>query len=278
MTTFISDFLSSHFPPSAPDKAKRKEDGICSICGAVGNHLFVDDVLDPSSGKLCEFMRFGDRLICPQCTTMWIQPKVFHRSIFATSKRLAMPLIAPEGTVKKAVVANPRKRSELQDHSDRPLWRELLRDRSWWDSERVAVLSTDGQRRVWHKARLSQGDNLAIVLHDLSRGVSDCVVVNLPTVVKCLDTVELIYSNGYSKTAIETNLLGNAKDIRQALEFERMVQPLRGCSEFLLAVIVAQKDVNLQQPIQAGGLATVETVGSDRSTVFENAPKAIKAA
>jgi len=187
-------------------------------------------------------MRFGDTLICENCTTLWTQPKVFHRSIFATDTRLAFPLIAPEGSIKKKAADKPMKRSALQDHPDRPLWRVLLRDSSWWDSQRVAVLSTDGQRRVWHKARLSKGRVLAIVLHDLSRGISDCIEISLPRVVQCLDAVELVYSNGYSKAAIETGLLMGAKDIRQALEFEKMLAPYRGSNEFLLSVVVAQKD------------------------------------
>jgi hypothetical protein len=217
---FISGYLSRHLQPSLPDKAKKRLEGSCSVCGCVGSHLLVDDVLDPSSGKLCEFMRYGDTLICENCTTLWTQPKVFHRSIFATDTRLAFPLIAPEGSIKKKAADKPMKRSALQDHPDRPLWRLLLRDTSWWDSQRV----------------------LAIVLHDLSRGISDCIEISLPRVAQCLDVVELAYSNGYSKAAIETGLLVGAKDIRQALEFEKMLAPYRGSNEFLLSVVVAQKD------------------------------------
>jgi hypothetical protein len=223
------------------------QSGICSVCGAEGDtHLLVDKVLDKSTGKITELLPIGSGLICPCCAAVWQGPKVWHRSLFITRERLAMPLIAPAGSIKKEVAANPRKRSPLQDHKDRPVWHELLRDESWWEQERIALLTTDGQRRVWHKARASQGVDLAIVCHDLDRAISEVVTVNLPRLKTVLGLVELVYSQDYSKMAIEHGLLLNAKDIRQAVDFEKQLRPWRGTAEFLIAVIVSQRQEALK--------------------------------
>jgi hypothetical protein len=196
-----------------------------------------------------------------------------------------MPLIAPAGSIKKEVVANPRKRSPLQDHKDRPVWHELLRDESWWEQERIAVLTTDGQRRVWHKARSSQGLDLAIVCHDLDRAISEVVTVNLPRLKTVLGLVELVYSQDYSKMAIEHGILLNAKDIRQAVDFEKQLREWRGTAEFLIAVIVAQRQEALKiatdtQPTVPKGrsraLAQVRANGQTLSTAQQGTATATR--
>lgn len=261
------------------------QSGICAVCGAEGDtHLLVDKVLDKSTGKITELLPIGSGVICPCCAAVWQEPKVWHRSLFISRDRLAMPLIALAGTIKKEVVANPRKRSPLQDHKDRPVWHELLRDESWWEQERIAVLTTDGQRRVWHKARASRGIDLAIVCHDLDRAISEVVTVNLPRLKTVLGLVELVYSQDYSKIAIEHGLLLNAKNIRQAVEFEKQLREWRGTAEFLIAVIVAQRQEALkiatdtQPTIPKGGSRALAQVGANGQALPSTQPDTATAA
>ena len=210
------------------------ESGGCAVCTYQGSDLLhVNMVLDASTGKINELFSRDSNLICKDCAALWQKPKVWHRSIFATGDRLAFPLIAAEGTIKKAPPSANRKRDPLQDWTDRPTWRDLIRDESWWDKERYAVLSTDGQRRVWQKARMSKGEDLAIVLHALDRGLSELIVINLPRVCECLGSIEAIYSNGFSKDAIASTLFGSG-DLRKALIHEKQLKPLRGSVELPL--------------------------------------------
>lgn len=258
------------------------EIGGCAVCGAESKTQHaVNSILDSSTGKINELFRRNSNVICPCCASMWQKPKVWHRSILLCGDRLAFPLIAPEGTIKKA--ESKMNRDPLQDWKDRPTWRDLIRDRSWWNTERYAVLTTDGQRRIWCKARASRGENLAVVLHDMGRAISEIVTVNLNKLVEILDLVELIYSNGYSKTAIETTLFANPINIVQSAIWEKELIPLRSTSELMFAVVIAQKDKSLtyatnpQPTISTGRLRPLEETRDMRSPIPETKPKPIAA-
>lgn len=165
----------------------------------------------------------------------------------------------------------------MQDWSDRPTWTDLIRDRQWWGQERYAILSTDGQRRAWQKTRASRGENLAIVFHDMPRAISELVTLHLPKLVKVLDAVELAYSNGYSKVAIETSLFSSPQGINKAIKYESLLRELRGSPEFTFAVVIAQKrekliDADSEPQIQGRGFRTLEKDGDDRSPVSPQEP------
>ncbi len=235
ISAFLSQFLE--------DIPQGNEQGICAVCGVAGDkHLGINQVLDAATGKITELLRHNTQSICGNCAALWGKPKVFHRSIFVTPNRLAFPLIAPEGTIKKD--APKKERCKLQDWPDRPTWRELIRDKSWWQQERYSILTTDSQRRIWNRARASKGENLALLFHDLTRGISEMTTLYLPKVVECLDVVELVYSNGFSKASIEESLFLN-QNLVLAAKYEQLLRPLRGSDEFRFAVVVAQKNESL---------------------------------
>ena len=65
--------------------------------------------------------------------------------------------------------------------------------------------------------------------------------------VKWLDFIETLYQSGFSKTAINNNLLREIKTaqaigLTQTIRFEQQLSAMRGRPEFAFSLIVAQKE------------------------------------
>lgn len=109
------------------------------------------------------------------------------------------------------------------------------------------MLTTDPKKRVWPLARVSQGDMCCVYLHDPSRGISGNVWVSLQALIEALDIIESAYNAGFSKPAIAESLysshkIANLVGLAETKALENCLGDLRGKSEFIPALIIAQKE------------------------------------
>lgn len=131
---------------------------------------------------------------------------------------------------------------------NRPCWSELVR--KVWDrcGERLlAILTTDFKKRLWPQARIGiLGSATAVYLHDANLDISASVWIDWAKMLFVLDLVEDIYRAGFSKSGIVKGILSEYQTaqtvgVQAALNWERRLQTIRGCHEFTMAIIIAQK-------------------------------------
>ena len=77
-----------------------------------------------------------------------------------------------------------------------------------------------------------------------------------PILLETLDLVESIYTMGFSKMGIRLSLLRESSrvrsfGIRQVIDLENQLKPLRATPEFAVAVIIAQRKEQKQNGDQA---------------------------
>lgn len=213
----------------APAAPAGTHTGICGICAAEGEtHYHKLDVLDKLTSNVTAFFTGQSELMCASCAALWRQPKYWHRAILATPDRVLFPVISAES-------ATP----------ERPAWSQAIREVNP-AQPRVAVLNTDPKKRVWPHARVSAGDGLWLYVYDSSRCIAGNRLVSLSRLIATLDTIERIYSMGFTKDHIETSLLSYQKLVVQlgatrVARLERELADLRRLPEFAPAVIIAQK-------------------------------------
>jgi hypothetical protein len=207
--------------------------GVCGVCAQYTERgVHKDDVLQKTTSNVTVTFPGLTDTMCEYCLSMWDngKPNKFNRALLATEGKLYFPLIA----------ANPEIQSE-----ERPTWGEALRALKP-EEPRVCVLNLDFKKRVWPRAKISQGDALSILIHDNSRTFSDNLQCSLSRLIETLDLLEKIYTLGFSKAAMETSLMGIQKQVKAVgfnvtMALERELQELRQTPEFLPAIIVCQK-------------------------------------
>ena len=214
--------------------------GACGICGIHATDAYHrNEILDKTSANLTAIFELNDEWICAHCAEVWRKPKYWHRAICARPGRVVFPVISTESVTE-----------------DRPTWsaliRELLDD---LQTPRVLVLTTDPKKRVWPMAKVSQGRVASIYIHDTSRGVSSNYVVDLPTLVECLDLIEHAYTSGFSKPVIDRSLYDSPATVRElgldvTHALERELKQHRTHPHFLAALIMAQKQEATECPTE----------------------------
>lgn len=132
---------------------------------------------------------------------------------------------------------------------DRACWSQLVRD--VWPDKRgmryVAILATDYKKKIWPRAVVGTlGEQAPILVFDASRNLLQNVTVDWRRLVEALDFVESVYTAGFVKPAIESNLLSSNKAVAenglyQSIDWENHLKTLRGTPEFTVAAIIAQK-------------------------------------
>lgn len=206
--------------------------GICAICARDSdNQLPLSAILEKTSANLTAQLDLTKDTVCPHCVGVWREPKKWHRGILATSEKILFPVIAKESAT-----------------ANRPTWSAAIRELDT-TLPRVAILTTDAKKRVWTFARVSQGETLSIYLYDPSRCLSGNVSARMCILRDTLNRIEEIYLLGFTKNHIQQSLLSYQKlaqqiGIRETIEMERELIPLRSLPEFLPALIVAQKQEN----------------------------------
>ena len=124
--------------------------------------------------------------------------------------------------------------------------REIQRERA--GQKAVIILTTDPKKRLWHRARIgSMGGAMQVYIHDGKLNISQSCPINWAEMVNVLELIELIYEQGFSKRAIANSLPSEWKatervGIQETLRLERQISPLRNTDEFLMALLIAQKE------------------------------------
>ena len=212
-----------------PDAPSGSLSGYCSICGDYGDtHYHRNDLLTPTSANLTSIFDFHHPHVCRFCSSIWREPKKYHRAILATPEQVLFPVISSESAT-----------------DERPTWGRAIRALRR-DVPRVMILTTDPKKRVWPFARISQGPTAWIYVHDPSRGLSQNVTIDLDRQLAALGLIEQAYDAGFSKPAIEQSLYSSHKQVQavgiQATSIlERDLAAIRGSAEFITALIMAQK-------------------------------------
>ena len=133
--------------------------------------------------------------------------------------------------------------------TERSSWSQLIRD-AWQkhrDERCVALVATDFKKRVWQRCKLGVlGKHTPVYVYAPEFDTARLVYVDWERLVEVLDSVEEIYSLGYSKYQLQYSLLDNFKlfeeDPSGCIATENDLQKLRGTPEFIIALIAAQKE------------------------------------
>ena len=138
---------------------------------------------------------------------------------------------------------------EAAQAAGRPCWSDLTRlvlER--FGQKCLCILTTDVKKRVWPRARVGVlGKRTDVFIHDAELGLSSVFPISWKPMVKWLDFIETLYQSGFSKTAINNNLLREIKTaqaigLTQTIRFEQQLSAMRGRPEFAFSLIVAQKE------------------------------------
>lgn len=207
--------------------------GVCGVCGEYSEQAWPrNEILQKTTSNITVTFPHNTDAMCEYCVVMWDggRSNKWNRGLLAVPGMTYFPLIAEN--------------AELQTE-ERPTWVQALRTLDP-DSPRVCVLNTDFKKRVWPRAKISHGDHLSMLIHDTSRSISDNRSLSLKLLLDVLAFIEDVYTLGFSKTAIETSLMGIQKQVKvvgfaQTAKLESQLCELRRLQEFTPAVMVAQK-------------------------------------
>jgi len=205
--------------------------GRCCVCGWDGLCLPKAKIMSGATGSVSTLCPLPTNEICIYCASLWKEPKVYSRSIWATKHGIQFPTIAPDPA------------------SDRPTWRKVIRSCDPLE-QRVAILTTDPKKRVWCYAQISQGHNLSLYLHDPSRGISSNRILSLKVLLSHLEWIEdKMTTYGFSKAAIADSLIRDIKafkavGVEDCMALEATAQSMRLTPEFIPALIIAQKEIS----------------------------------
>ena len=162
---------------------------------------------------------------------------------FKGSWNLGSRVIFEDGTHYHPLIARDPK-------GERPCWSDLVRD--LWPTRRdenvLMILTTDVKKRVWHRARIGTlGETTPVFIYDVvDSGLASVQIINWPVLLETLDFLEKVYGMGFSKNDIRQSLLRKwsrvqSFGIRQVIDLENRLKPLRATPEFAMAIIITQK-------------------------------------
>lgn len=133
---------------------------------------------------------------------------------------------------------------------ERPCWSHLVRN--IWPGragqQYMCIIADDYKKRVWPRARVATlGESSLIYLLYGKRALSKNVQVSWPRLIEVLDLVELVYNAGFSKNAIHDGLYTSysafSENLEGALDYESSLAEIRHLPEFLVALLIAQKEL-----------------------------------
>lgn len=127
---------------------------------------------------------------------------------------------------------------------ERPTWRDLVRFVDG-GQQCVAVVTSNTKRRLWYRAPLSTiGDMWQVLFCD--GDIERVLTVSLAKLRECLNMVERIMAEGFSKAAIRNGLWSSTKvktlasDYQTIATYERDLKEWRSTDEFIFALFIAQ--------------------------------------
>lgn len=132
---------------------------------------------------------------------------------------------------------------------ERPHWSALLREAAAnrMGQRYVAILTSDFKKRLWPAAQVGVvGPTGAFYVYDSARCIARNVILDWTRLSDMLDLVEAVYSAGYAKRVIESNLYSDLRTCEQVgwpqvVAWESDLARLRGSDTFIVSTIIAQK-------------------------------------
>jgi hypothetical protein len=159
------------------------------------------------------------------------------------SWNLGSRIIFEDGTHYHPLIARDPK-------SERPCWSDLVQTlwKERYGQSVLMILATDVKKRVWHRAQVGTlGNTTPVYIYDVAdSGLAAIQIINWKALLEILDFIENIYSMGFSKNGIRYSLLREWSrvqlyGVRQVINLDNQLKPLRELTEFEMAVIIAQK-------------------------------------
>lgn len=208
----------------------------CFITGAqIARGYHVWDIVPNTTNDLLGTLHSGDEWMSETAARAW-----------KGSWNLGARLIFEDGAHYHPLIA--RKPAEKKN---RACWSSLIRD--IWPARRdenlLCIIATDFKKRIWFNARIGTlGQNTGVFVHD-PPALSAMVYVNWEQLISTLNFVEMVYSAGFTKSAIRKSLLSSRKAIqknglKEMMQWEKQLQQIRNTSEFHIAQVVAQKIIS----------------------------------
>lgn len=230
----VADFLVTGLQIPPLDEPPKPVTAVCSVTGLPITHGYpVWDIVPDSAGEFLDLLPNGVNGHISETAA---------RAIKGTWN-LGSRIIFEDGTHYHPLIARDKK-------GERPCWSDLARQ--LWQERRgqsvLMILTTDPKKRVWHKARIGAlGNATPVMVYDVAdSGLSSVQVIDWVVLLEILDTVEKIYSMGFSKNGIRYSLLREwsrvqAFGTRQVIDLDNQLKTLREKTEFAMAVLIAQK-------------------------------------
>lgn len=150
-------------------------------------------------------------------------------SVFALEGVAAVrPLVSKEAAIK----------------SDRPCWADILKTLPTHTGKRcVCIIATDFKKRVIHNAQLATvGTRTPIYMLDRSTNANANYVVDVVSLSEIIQHIETLYTQGFTRRAIENSLLLDGAVTAENIALERELIKLRQHNEFKIALVVARRE------------------------------------
>lgn len=227
------DLLIDAYKPGLPPMVKVKQRTICAMTGEALEYGYrLPKVIDKKTTGQAELFRFGGQMLGERAARLMKASKLLRGNLLAMPGKGLRPLISISSA-----------------SEERPAWRDIVRKLKS-GTPTIAIISGEFQRRLWHLAPLSYfgGSWRPFCNFD-----DECRPLNINVIKlrECLDLVEQVYADGFSKSAIKSGLMGGSaiKVIKvvgfgKTKEYETWLNNWRKTDEFKLAVFIAQKEEN----------------------------------
>jgi hypothetical protein len=230
----VADYLVSGLGIPPLDEPSKPVTAVCAVTGlSITNGYPVWDIVPDSAGEFLDLLPNGVNGYVSETAA---------RAIKGTWN-LGSRIIFEDGTHYHPLIARDKT-------GERPCWSDLAR--TLWQERRgqsvLMILTTDVKKRVWHKARIGAfGNATPVMVYDVAdSGLSSVQVIDWVVLLEILDTVENVYSMGFSKNGIRYSLLREWSRVqsfgtRQVVDLDNQLKPLREKTEFAMAVLISQK-------------------------------------
>lgn len=214
---------------------------LCIVCGGPLTEGYAANriISEATTEYLDQFRGNPSGMLCRACATCYKN----------NAPKAGMPTSRTCMAFADGTYWNPLIARGPAGEQGRACWSDLVR--AVWPEragqECLVILTTDQKKRLWPRARVGAlGTATPVYLHDGELGASGVFLVNWPRLLGVLDAVETIYTAGFVKVAIRSNLYANSNVVRevgiaQTAEWERSLRGLRGSVEFDMATLIAQR-------------------------------------
>lgn len=205
----------------------------CAICGEVHHAgLPARDVIKSGTAEIADIFKLPTAWVCGACAACFGDSRTLVGGIFATPTVAIKPMVSTASAT-----------------AERPAWRDLVRDEHWLGVENVGIVTLNTKRRLWPSAVTSvfgEAWRPLFVDGDIVR----LLHINVRVLREYLALIEEVYAAGFAKPVIGKSLYDGLSGKRIAevgleriRDWERRLADWRSSDEFILALFIAQKDI-----------------------------------